>query len=417
MVSSVALDIPILLAVQATSPDSLNPMLLIVPIVLVLIALAAAGWYFMRQRSLSSPVVPPDGDKTEPLRPANAKKSNWSGGKTTSAGMIAMLEILEGPDGKVDGMSAGRKIEIYSGRVRIGRSTELCDLQIYDIDDNSTVSRRHCTIEFDRTLNGFVIIDEGSRSGTRVGTTMIEAHQRVPLKDGDVIELGFVEQSGARLRFTSPIGKASRSHTAPPAIETASVEIRAAHGAVIPYDEPLEGEPTPLPGEIQGIETEVRHQHAPVSSLVKPGTGPLSQPQEPCDIFLSYSRKDRETMLRIRTDLRISNISVWTDENLTPGTPLWRQAIENAIESAGCIVIILSPDAKQSPWVQREIDYASTQNKPIIPLLVRGDERTAIPLTLISAQWADLRENYDVQFNGVLNIIKQTIEDSKTSSQ
>jgi hypothetical protein len=247
---------------------------------------------------------------------------------------------------------------------------------------------------------------------------MIEPHQRVPLKHGDIIELGFVEQSGARLRFTSPVAKNARTPSGAPAIETASVEVRAAHGAIVSREEDADQvEPPPQREDLPGVETEVVHQHAPVSSLVKPGTGPLGQVQEPCDIFLSYSRKDRETMLRIRTDLRVSNISVWTDENLTPGTPLWRQAIENAIENACCIVIILSPDAKQSPWVQRELDYATTQDKPIIPLLVRGDERNAIPLTLISAQWADLRENYEAQFNGVLNIIKKTIEDTKTSSQ
>ncbi len=389
-----------------------NPALLIVAVIITLGLLGAGAWYFMRRQTS----VPTGGEITEPVRPAGSKKSSWTGGKTTSAGMIALVEILDGPEGKVDGMNAGRKIEIYSGRVRIGRSSELCDLQLYDIDDNSTVSRRHCTIEFDRTLNSFVIIDEGSRSGTRVSDKMIEAHQRYPLKDGDVIELGFVEQSGARLRFTSPISRTSRPHGAPPVLETASVEIQTTgHGAIIAGDHPerdVEVDPADLPG----IETEVRHQHGPPNAFTgKPGTGPLGHAQAPCDIFLSYSRKDREIMLRIRNDLRMNEITVWTDENLTPGTPLWRQAIENAIENAGCVVVILSPDAKQSPWVQRELDYATTQDKPIIPLLVRGDERTAIPLTLISAQWADLRQNYEAMFNSVLNIVKKTIEEAKQS--
>lgn len=415
--NSTALVVPILLAAQATSTEGINPLLIIVPIVAMV--LGVVGWYIASRRQNPTPTPTfLDDEVTEPVRPAANRKGGWASGKTTSAGVIAMLEILEGPDGKVDGMSAGRKIEIFSGRVRIGRSSELCDLQLYDIDDNSTISRRHCTIEFDRALNTFVVIDEGSRSGTRVGNTLIEANKPFSLKDGDVIELGFVEQSGARLRFTSPIARAAR-RAAVPVLETAPVKVPV----LTPEPKPVEGKPTldevVNPDELVGIETLQRNENTPPPPppppvfAGKPGTGPLSLPQTPCDIFMSYSRKDRDIMQRISNDLGINGITVWTDENLTPGTPLWRQAIETAIESAGCVIVILSPDAKQSPWVQRELDYASTQDKPIIPLLVGGDQRNAIPLTLISAQWADLRENYDVQFTNVLTTIKKTIDETK----
>jgi hypothetical protein len=255
-----------------------------------------------------------------------------------------------------------------------------------------------------------VVIDEESRSGTRVGSTVIEPHQRFVLKDGDEIELGFVEQSGARLRFTSPLGKPRAASTPSSVKETASVDVRPAQGAIVNAKE--EPEHQIQREHLSGVETEVRHQHV-LHGLAKPGTGPLAHPQDPCDVFLSYSRKAREAMLRIRIKLQEHQLSVWTDENLTPGTPLWRQSIETAIEKAGCVVVILSPDSKTSPWVQRELDYASTQDKPIIPLLVRGDEKTAIPLTLISAQWADLREQHDAEFANVLTIIQETVQAAK----
>ncbi|NWF67878.1 MAG: TIR domain-containing protein [Chloroflexi bacterium] len=384
---------------------------IVIMVVILAVVAGGAAVFFLRRRGAVT--VTPE-ESTVPVRPAAAKKTNWSGGKTTSAGMVAVLEIIDGPDALVDGMNAGRKIEIYSGRVRLGRSPDLNDLQLYDIDANSTVSRRHCTIEFDRPTNAFYIYDEGSRSGTRVNERMIDAHQRYPLKDGDVIELGFVEQSGARLRFGAPALRA-RGGGPVPGVETSPVEVQR-HGVVLPQDTPPEAEGPINPDELPGTATQENHpqQHGPISPMMlRPGTGPLGQRVEPCDVFLSYIRKDRDAMMRIRGSLRDNNLSVWTDENLTPGTPLWRQAIESAIEHAGCLMVILSPDAKQSPWVQRELDYATTQDKPIIPLLVRGDERTAIPLTLISAQWADLRENYETQIDGVLTIVRDTINQSK----
>ena len=96
-------------------------------------------------------------------------------------------------------------------------------------------------------------------------------------------------------------------------------------------------------------------------------------------------------MRQIRDYLRSAGLSVWTDEQLTPGTQRWNVEVEAAIENASCVVALLSPTAKESEWVGRELDYAITQRKAIFPALINGDERSAIPLSLISMQWLDLR--------------------------
>jgi hypothetical protein len=93
---------------------------------------------------------------------------------------------------------------------------------------------------------------------------------------------------------------------------------------------------------------------------------------EPADIFLSYSRKDSQMKERLAQDLRQAGFSVWTDDGLVPGTSSWHQAIENQIESAGCLVVMLSPDAKASVWVRRELDYGVAQGKRIFPAMIRG---------------------------------------------
>jgi TIR domain-containing protein len=113
------------------------------------------------------------------------------------------------------------------------------------------------------------------------------------------------------------------------------------------------------------------------------------------DIFLSYSRKDIQLMRRVRDDLQAAALRVWTDESLTPGTPSWKKAIETAIEGAKCLVVLLSPDSKQSEWVSKELDYARAQGLNLFPALVRGNERTAVPFALIGSQWVDLQHDYD----------------------
>lgn len=113
-------------------------------------------------------------------------------------------------------------------------------------------------------------------------------------------------------------------------------------------------------------------------------------------VFLSYSHKDIAIMQQIRTDLSVAGLRVWTDETLTPGTESWKNAIEDALQNTGTLVVILSPDAKQSVWVEREIDYARLCGVSIFPILARGDsELSAVPFQLINAQRVDIRTNYD----------------------
>lgn len=119
-------------------------------------------------------------------------------------------------------------------------------------------------------------------------------------------------------------------------------------------------------------------------------------------VFLSYSRKDTNMMQRVRDDLLAAGIDVWTDEGIEPGTPLWKDAIEKAIEQAIILIVLLSPDSKQSLWVKRELEYAGVQGVKIIPLLVRGDESTAIPFGLIGSQYVNISADYA---NGIQRVI------------
>jgi hypothetical protein len=111
-------------------------------------------------------------------------------------------------------------------------------------------------------------------------------------------------------------------------------------------------------------------------------------------IFLSYSRADAEIMRRVRDTLTGEGLAVWTDESLTPGTPSWQSALENALDGAGCVVVLLSPDARKSQWVANELSYASAHGVVIFPTLVRGEEKDSVPLQLINAQRVDLRARF-----------------------
>ena len=113
-----------------------------------------------------------------------------------------------------------------------------------------------------------------------------------------------------------------------------------------------------------------------LSTPATPSATPALAPRPSViDIFLSYSRAETAMMRRLQNDLRAAGFTVWIDEGLAPGTPSWQAAIQEAIEQAGCLVVLLTPSAKASVWVNREVKLC----KPfwvsrLYPLLWEGDD-------------------------------------------
>ncbi len=130
------------------------------------------------------------------------------------------------------------------------------------------------------------------------------------------------------------------------------------------------------------------------------------------DIFLSYSRQDSEMMVRMSRDLRAAGFTVWTDEGIEPGAPSWKMEIERAISDAALLVVLLSPDAAQSKWVRAEIDYAETREKPLYPVLVRGDMKTAVPFGMSAHQFIDFREleNYAASLQKLADALTKRLQ-------
>ena len=123
----------------------------------------------------------------------------------------------------------------------------------------------------------------------------------------------------------------------------------------------------------------------------------MTDTPSPKHVFMSYSRRDEAVMRRVTGFLRKQGINVWVDnEKLVPGTPIWEAEIEKAIKSTSAVIVILSPDSKNSEWVRREITLADQYHTRIFPVLVRGDEDSSISIRLITRQYVDLRQDEEI---------------------
>jgi TIR domain len=77
-----------------------------------------------------------------------------------------------------------------------------------------------------------------------------------------------------------------------------------------------------------------------------PGEQQLPRPQE---VFISYSRKDKEFVRRLHEALSQRNREAWVDwEDIRP-TEEFMQAIYGAIEGADTFIFVLTPDSVALP--------------------------------------------------------------------
>lgn len=128
------------------------------------------------------------------------------------------------------------------------------------------------------------------------------------------------------------------------------------------------------------------------------------------DIVLIASRKDTNAMRRVYDDLEEADFTVWVDEDLEQGSPEWEQSMRHAIKNTECIVVLLSPNAAESQWVEEAISYARLNRQMIFVALLEGELRRSTPLGLRVEQYADLRHDYDSEMEDFVQSINAFIE-------
>ncbi|HEX7774683.1 MAG TPA: TIR domain-containing protein, partial [Pyrinomonadaceae bacterium] len=104
-------------------------------------------------------------------------------------------------------------------------------------------------------------------------------------------------------------------------------------------------------------------------------------------IFISHASSDDDFVKQLRTALEDSGLSVWVDSRKLRGGDKLSAEIENAIAQARQVIVVLSPNTINSPWVRREIEQALQVEKQrkddgyrVIPLLLPGVQPSALPL-------------------------------------
>ncbi|MDJ0702319.1 MAG: CHASE2 domain-containing protein [Leptolyngbyaceae cyanobacterium MO_188.B28] len=134
------------------------------------------------------------------------------------------------------------------------------------------------------------------------------------------------------------------------------------------------------------------------------------------DVFISYSRRDKEFVQTLHEALVKSKYETWVDWEDIPKTSLWWEEIKEGIEAAHTFVFVISPDSVNSKYCNQEIDHAAKHNKRLIPIVCRdGFQTEHIHPAVSERNWLFFREldDFESAFQSLVKVIDTDLDHAK----
>lgn len=119
-------------------------------------------------------------------------------------------------------------------------------------------------------------------------------------------------------------------------------------------------------------------------------------------VFISYSRKDVESVNAIREILDRNGISYWIDKDGIFSGENYKEVIVDAIEASKAVIFVSSANSNASINVIRELGYAVKQSRSIIPIML-DDTPYAKSIRL------DIADIHQIQFRNDTQYEKELI--------
>lgn len=106
-------------------------------------------------------------------------------------------------------------------------------------------------------------------------------------------------------------------------------------------------------------------------------TLPNTQVWEPLPfrMFISHAFQQANLAKNIRHELKKYSISTFVAQESIPTTESWLQWIEYALTSTNYVVVLVTPESNESPWVNQEVGFAYARRIPIIGIKIGADPK------------------------------------------
>ncbi len=124
----------------------------------------------------------------------------------------------------------------------------------------------------------------------------------------------------------------------------------------------------------------------------------------PDRIFIAYSRRQRGQAKELADMLTGAGRAVFYDAKIKAGA-VWRQTIQKALDDATHVLIVWTQEAAESDEVEREVSYALSEGKVIIPIL--GKEIPKLPYHLHGLHYVVLEDDLAAIEDDIIKAIEK----------
>ncbi|MBO0798106.1 MAG: toll/interleukin-1 receptor domain-containing protein [Blastocatellia bacterium] len=150
---------------------------------------------------------------------------------------------------------------------------------------------------------------------------------------------------------------------------------------------------------------------------------PLNPSEQPIQVFFSYSHKDEALRDELSTHLAVLKrqrlIREWHDRQI-PAGDVWKEAIDDRINEAGVILLLISADFLASDYcheieMKRALERHEKREAVVIPIILRPCNWQGSPFGKLQALPKDARPvttwpNRDEAFTNISEGIRRAIE-------
>jgi hypothetical protein len=130
------------------------------------------------------------------------------------------------------------------------------------------------------------------------------------------------------------------------------------------------------------------------------------------DIFISYSREERQAARHFAESFSQEGFAVWWDAALRSGET-FDEVIERELRAAKAVVVLWSPRSVASRWVRAEATLADRANK-LVPVII---ESCSLPIIFELTQAADLAnwtgDTADARWQTLVSDLRRLVEPHK----
>ena len=110
------------------------------------------------------------------------------------------------------------------------------------------------------------------------------------------------------------------------------------------------------------------------------------------DVFISYSRRDKQFVERLNEALLGAGKDAWVDWEDIPASAEWLREIQDGIDGADAFLFVLSPDSVASTVCGQELDHAIERRKRILPIVHRDVDPDQVRPEAAAINWVYLRD-------------------------